>query len=262
MFNYRRKEAITHPTQPHVTGSGIHLFILLGRVIVLLLENRLRAAAAAAVIKYSVSGVRSRWRLLLLILVVCGGVLTHPRRQRPGWARRCRKLLCPCGPCTSCPPGSCTPPRTPTGHRRSPVLVWKPPPTPHPHIKTGGTCCDYLLVDGEGDGNGHKGEPAKDKAPPLESGPALGRQGQRARSPQGVWSHPWTKLVVPSTGSMIHVGLSVKMQACPFATDSSPMKLSQRGRRVEAQGSGSGVRGHQGCLTSVSLLQTSSSGSR
>lgn len=47
----------------------------------------------------------------------------------------------------------------------------------------------------------------------------------RLRSPQGVWSYPWTKLVVPSTGSMIHVGLSVKMQACPLATDSSPMKL-------------------------------------
>lgn len=37
--------------------------------------------------------------------------------------------------------------------------------------------------------------------------------------------YPWTKFVVPSTGSMIHVGLSVKMHGSPFATDSSPMKL-------------------------------------
>lgn len=41
-------------------------------------------------------------------------------------------------------------------------------------------------------------------------------------------SYPWTKLVVPSTGSMIHVGLSVKMHGSPFATDSSPMKLQHR----------------------------------
>lgn len=40
-------------------------------------------------------------------------------------------------------------------------------------------------------------------------------------------SHPCTKFVVPSTGSMIHVGLSVKMHGSPFATDSSPMKLQR-----------------------------------
>lgn len=40
---------------------------------------------------------------------------------------------------------------------------------------------------------------------------------------------------MPSTGSMIHVGLSVKMQGFPFATDSSPMKLpgEQTGNRFE-----------------------------
>lgn len=46
--------------------------------------------------------------------------------------------------------------------------------------------------------------------------------------------------MVPSTGSMIHVGLSVRMQACPFATDSSPMKLQQRDGEVEGR---VGVRG-------------------
>lgn len=40
-------------------------------------------------------------------------------------------------------------------------------------------------------------------------------------------SYPCTKFVVPSTGSMIHVGLSVKMHGSPFATDSSPMKLQK-----------------------------------
>lgn len=40
--------------------------------------------------------------------------------------------------------------------------------------------------------------------------------------------YPWTKFVVPSTGSMIHVGLSVKMHGSPFATDSSPMKLQAK----------------------------------
>lgn len=40
--------------------------------------------------------------------------------------------------------------------------------------------------------------------------------------------YPWTKFVVPSTGSMIHVGLSVRMHDCPFATDSSPMKLQEK----------------------------------
>lgn len=40
--------------------------------------------------------------------------------------------------------------------------------------------------------------------------------------------YPWTKFVVPSTGSMIHVGLSVKTHGSPFATDSSPMKLQHR----------------------------------
>ena len=38
-------------------------------------------------------------------------------------------------------------------------------------------------------------------------------------------SYPCTKFVVPSTGSMIQVGLSVSMQGSPAATDSSPMKL-------------------------------------
>lgn len=40
--------------------------------------------------------------------------------------------------------------------------------------------------------------------------------------------YPWTKFVVPSTGSMIHVGLLVKTHGSPFATDSSPMKLQHR----------------------------------
>jgi len=35
--------------------------------------------------------------------------------------------------------------------------------------------------------------------------------------------------VVPSTGSIIHVGFSVKTQGSPAATDSSPMKLKQTG---------------------------------
>ena len=34
-----------------------------------------------------------------------------------------------------------------------------------------------------------------------------------------------TKLVVPSTGSIIHVGLSVQSHGLPAAVDSSPMKL-------------------------------------
>lgn len=79
----------------------------------------------------------------------------------------------------------------------------------------------------------------------------------RSRSPQGVLSYPWTKLVVPSTGSMIHVGLSVKMQACPFATDSSPMKLQQRGGRgwsgVRGQGSGLRALPHQ-CVPSPNFF--------
>lgn len=51
---------------------------------------------------------------------------------------------------------------------------------------------------------------------------------------------------------MIHVGFSVRMQALPFATDSSPMKLQQRGGgdsldpgvrgRGQGQGSVSPVR--------------------
>lgn len=41
-------------------------------------------------------------------------------------------------------------------------------------------------------------------------------------------SYPCTKFVVPSTGSMIHVGMSVKIHGSPLATDSSPMKLQQR----------------------------------
>ena len=35
----------------------------------------------------------------------------------------------------------------------------------------------------------------------------------------------WTKFVVPSTGSMSHVGSSVRVHGSPAATDSSPMKL-------------------------------------
>lgn len=38
-------------------------------------------------------------------------------------------------------------------------------------------------------------------------------------------NYPCTKLVVPSTGSTIHVGFPVKTQGSPAATDSSPMKL-------------------------------------
>ena len=37
--------------------------------------------------------------------------------------------------------------------------------------------------------------------------------------------HLWTKLVVPSMGSMIQVGLSVRLLVAPAATDSSPIKL-------------------------------------
>ena len=37
----------------------------------------------------------------------------------------------------------------------------------------------------------------------------------------------WTKLVVPSMGSMIQVGLSVNSHFSPAATDSSPMKLKE-----------------------------------
>lgn len=51
-------------------------------------------------------------------------------------------------------------------------------------------------------------------------------------------SYPWTKLVVPSTGSMIQVGLSVKTQACPLATDSSPMKLQHTGGKSSTWKSG------------------------
>jgi len=40
-----------------------------------------------------------------------------------------------------------------------------------------------------------------------------------------VADYVWTKFVVPSTGSIIHVGLSVKVKCCPSTADSSPMKL-------------------------------------
>lgn len=39
-------------------------------------------------------------------------------------------------------------------------------------------------------------------------------------------THAWTKLVVPSIGSMIQVGSSVRTQGSPAATDSSPMNLT------------------------------------
>lgn len=55
--------------------------------------------------------------------------------------------------------------------------------------------------------------------------------GKLTKTTQGalaiLTSYPCTKFVVPSTGSMIHVGLSVKMHGSPFATDSSPMKLQR-----------------------------------
>jgi len=35
----------------------------------------------------------------------------------------------------------------------------------------------------------------------------------------------WTKFIVPSTGSMIHVGASVNTHLTPSAVDSSPMNL-------------------------------------
>lgn len=38
-------------------------------------------------------------------------------------------------------------------------------------------------------------------------------------------THAWTKLVVPSMGSMIQVGASVRTHGSPAATDSSPMNL-------------------------------------
>lgn len=49
-------------------------------------------------------------------------------------------------------------------------------------------------------------------------------------------THLWTKFVVPSMGSMIHVGLSVRILGAPADTDSSPIKLTggireQAGRR-------------------------------
>lgn len=55
-----------------------------------------------------------------------------------------------------------------------------------------------------------------------------GTDGEWQRTDRPPRPYPWTKLVVPSTGSMIHVGLSVRMHASPFATDSSPMKLQPR----------------------------------
>ena len=36
-----------------------------------------------------------------------------------------------------------------------------------------------------------------------------------------------TKLVVPSTGSTIHVGVDVSLELPPSLTDSSPIKLNQ-----------------------------------
>ena len=56
----------------------------------------------------------------------------------------------------------------------------------------------------------------------------------RVLNVQGLTSHNTplhlcTKLVVPSIGSMIQVGLSVRMLGAPAATDSSPMKLEEEG---------------------------------
>ena len=36
-----------------------------------------------------------------------------------------------------------------------------------------------------------------------------------------------TKLVVPSIGSTIHVGVDVSLELAPLLTDSSPIKLKQ-----------------------------------
>lgn len=41
-----------------------------------------------------------------------------------------------------------------------------------------------------------------------------------------VYTNLCTKLVVPSIGSIIQVGSSVRMHFCPTAVDSSPMKLN------------------------------------
>lgn len=43
----------------------------------------------------------------------------------------------------------------------------------------------------------------------------------------------WTKLVVPSMGSMIQVGLSVRTLGAPAATDSSPIKLQSHKERKQ-----------------------------
>lgn len=51
---------------------------------------------------------------------------------------------------------------------------------------------------------------------------------QGAHVLQTLGTHLCTKLVVPSMGSMIHVGLSVSTHFSPAATDSSPMKLKAR----------------------------------
>lgn len=48
--------------------------------------------------------------------------------------------------------------------------MWK-----NTHLNVRGSCCEYLLVDGEGDGHGHKREPAKDKHHLW----SLGREGQQ-----------------------------------------------------------------------------------
>lgn len=39
------------------------------------------------------------------------------------------------------------------------------------------------------------------------------------------WGKEWTKFIVPSTGSIIHVGALVNKHGLPPETDSSPMNL-------------------------------------
>lgn len=68
-------------------------------------------------------------------------------------------------------------------------------------------------------------------------------------------TYPCTKLVVPSTGSMIHVGLSVRIHGSPLATDSSPIKLQHKEGKENWGISGSdGAIVHKNMATFIGVL--------
>lgn len=94
----------------------------------------------------------------------------------------------------------------------------------HRLLNTADTGTSHLLFDGEPNWHSDEREPVSTSETPGELVSLTG-VGLTWTNQWPVLTHAWTKLVVPSMGSMIQVGSSVKTLGSPAATDSSPMNL-------------------------------------